>query len=166
MALEELQEAQLDLLDTDIEIEISNLEEAKALAEEEQLDSQHEEQEAAVTAVTPEKPRSSKAGRVKVQTNKNEDGSSFVNLDVPSDMSPGETDHISLMVTKEGSELIDRYHEVFKKIKKDMSLENVSLEEKEIIAFAGKEFKKIKDDYVRQRGSKISERTTNLAESV
>ena len=166
MALEQLQEAQLDLLDTEIDIDISNLEESRALAEEERLDSQHEEQEAAVTVVTPEKPRSSKAGRVKVQTNKNEDGSSVVKLNVPSDMSPGENDDISLVVSKEGSDTIERYHEVFKKIKRDMSLDNVSLEEKEIIASAGEEFKKIKDDYVRQRGSKISKRTTDLAENV
>ena len=163
MALETLHEAELNLIDTDADIAITNLEETKNIVEEKQLDIEHEIQNVEIDVVAPLKPRVKKTGLVKASIKKNDNGSSVTSLNVPSDLSPGESDNISLFVSKEGAISIEDYHVIYKKIKKDKSLKNVTLEEKETIASAGAEFNRISQDYIRQRGENIASRQSNIS---
>jgi len=82
--------------------------------------------------------RKNKSGLVKATVTE-KDGTIAVRLRVPSDISPGEEDVVSLFVSREGREAIDKYAAVYDKIKSDGSLDNLTLEEKDTISSAGLE---------------------------
>jgi len=103
-------------------------------------------------------PRRSKKGAVKTLKKVKEDGGVSFNLKVPSDLDPEEVDEIEIDISKETSEILEKYNQVKSKIMLDKSLNNVSEEEKAIIKSAGKEFAKIKKDYVSKRTDKIKKR--------
>ena len=106
-------------------------------------------------------PRKSKKN-VKSTTKENLDGSTSFKLEVPSDLSEGTIDEIDLVVSKDASETLTKYNEIKTKILVDKSLANVSDEEKEVIKSAGKEFKKIKTQYVNKRSEKIRNRVKSI----
>ncbi|AAK14585.1 unnamed protein product [Ectocarpus sp. 4 AP-2014] len=107
-------------------------------------------------------PRASKEDMVKTARKRNPDGSSFIKMGVPSDMSPGESDNVSILLSKEAGELLAQYHDIYKKIGENGSLENVSAEDKKVLASAGAEFKRIRGQYVEQRKEKVLARTEQL----
>lgn len=108
-------------------------------------------------------PRVSKEGLVEVSRKKNGNGSAFAFILVPSDLSPGEHDRMSVFVSKEAVNVLEQYRGVFRKIEKDSSLANVSVDEKKVIASAGAEFRDLRRQYVKQRQEKVLERVTKLA---
>ena len=106
-------------------------------------------------------PRKSKKGSVKTSKTTLENGGVSFVLDVPSDINPEESDQIEIVISKETSEIIEKYNEIKAKIVLDKSMENVSDEEKKIIKSAGKEFKKINKAYVSKRTEKIRKRVSD-----
>jgi len=107
-------------------------------------------------------PRKSKKGAVKTSKKTNEDGGISFSLEVPSDLSPDETDQIDIEISKETGEILEQYNEIKTKIVLEQSLRNVSEEEKKIIKSAGNEFKKIKSEYVSKRTEKIRKRKDGI----
>lgn len=107
-------------------------------------------------------PRASKEDRVTVSRKNNQNGSSFIKMSVPCDMSPGESDTVSIFLSKEVGELLAQYHDIHKKIGEDGSLEDVSADDKKVLASAGAEFKRIRDKYVQQRKEKVLARREQL----
>lgn len=107
-------------------------------------------------------PRKSKKGAVKTSKKTNEDGGISFSLEVPSDLSPDETDQIDIEISKETGEILEQYNEIKTKIVLEQSLRNVSDEEKKIIKSAGNEFKKIKSEYVSKRTEKIRKRKDGI----
>ena len=107
-------------------------------------------------------PRSSKEDRVIVTRKSNPNGSSFIKLSVPSDMSPGQSDTVSIFLSKEVGDLLAQYHIIHKDIAEDGSLEDVSADDKKVLASAGTEFKRIREQYVKQRTEKVLERREQL----
>lgn len=107
-------------------------------------------------------PRKSKKGAVKTSKKTNEDGGISFSLEVPSDLSPDETDQIDIEISKETGEILEQYNEIKTKIVIEQSLRNVSDEEKKIIKSAGNEFKKIKSEYVSKRTEKIRKRKDGI----
>ncbi|CAM9156927.1 unnamed protein product [Ectocarpus sp. 12 AP-2014] len=110
-------------------------------------------------------PRASKRGRVAVSKTKHADGSSAISMSVPSDLAPGEVDDISIFVSKEDGETLAMYRAAYKKIARDKSLANLSLEDKKALASGGAVFKQIREQYVRQRKGKVLRRSQSLASS-
>ena len=107
---------------------------------------------------TPEKivhPRTKKTRRVTGESKVNIDGSEEYKLNIPSDLEPGTSDSIELVISKETKHILEQYRKVTEKIKKDKSLKNVTDEEKEIIALAGREFENVKKEYISKRSQKI-----------
>ena len=107
-------------------------------------------------------PRKSKKGRVKHAEKKLASGGSSFTLNVPSDLNPEEFDEIDISISKESSEILEKYEIIKSKIVRDKSLANISDEEKAIIKSAGREFKKIKSDYVNKRTEKVRSRKNKI----
>ncbi|CAN0451849.1 unnamed protein product, partial [Ectocarpus sp. 8 AP-2014] len=145
--LKEVHDAEVEQVETEAIVEIEELKDSKTSIE----DIQTESRNVVVTEAAPEPPRANKTGKVSVSFKKNDDGSSKISLEVPSDLSPGADDKISLFVSKEGGQAIDKYQVIHSKIRKDSGLRNVTIEEKRVISMAGAEFNRIRDDYVRQK---------------
>jgi len=129
-------------------IHIEVLEEKKRDAEEDR-----EVAEEAVVVVEEEliSPRLSKHGRVTLSRKKNPNGSLFIKLRVPSDLSPGQYDDVSIFLSKETMALLTQYRKIHRKIENENSLEDVSADEKKVLALTGSEFKSIREQYVHQR---------------
>lgn len=77
-------------------------------------------------------------------------------------MSPGESDTVSVFLSKEAGVLLEQYHQIYKNIGGDGSLEAVSADEKKVLASAGAEFERIREQYVQQRKQKVLERREQL----
>ena len=107
-------------------------------------------------------PRKSKKGRVRHAEKKLASGGSSFTLNVPSDLNPEEFDEIDISISKESSEILEKYEIIKSKIVRDKSLANISDEEKTIIKSAGREFKKIKSDYVNKRTEKVRSRKNKI----
>lgn len=106
-------------------------------------------------------PRTDKKSRVSSETVENSNGSDSFVLKIPSDLEPGKSDHVKLTISKETKYILELYRNILNKIKKERTLNNVTDEEKETIALAGREFENIKKDYVDKRSQQI-ERTKNV----
>lgn len=111
-------------------------------------------------------PRASKEDRVVVSRKSNPNGSSFIKMSVPSDLSPGESDEISVFLKKEVVDLLAQYHRIHKKIGEEGSLDDVSAEDKSVLASAGAEFKLIREQYVTQRRQKVMARRETLVAQI
>ncbi len=109
--------------------------------------------------------RSDKTNRVGVETRHNDNGSVFVDLSVPSDIDPSETDKITIFFTSESWTTLGSYNLVFEKIKGSESLEGLSTEEINVISSAGVVFDEVSKSYIRQMTVRINERVSELVES-
>ncbi|CAN0245823.1 unnamed protein product [Ectocarpus sp. 6 AP-2014] len=161
-ALKEVHDAELEQVEAEAAVEMEELEDSKHSLE----DIQTESRNVVVTEVAPEPPRAKKTGKVSVSFRNNDDGSSKITLKVPSDLSPGAFDKISLFVSKEGGRAIDKYQVILSKIRKDSGLRNVTIEEKQVISMAGAEFNRIRDDYIRQKTLLVSKRRDSIGEGI
>lgn len=155
-----VQQLEQEKVDLEGEIVVESLEQEKREAEEDR-DIAEDMGEKAMDAA--EHPRTSKKDRVRVKRTKKANGSSFVKIDVPSDLSPGAYDTVSMFVSKEVSGLLARYRRVHAKISADGSLRNLSPDDKRALALAGAEFKKIREQYVEQRTGGVVARREQLA---
>lgn len=108
-------------------------------------------------------PRASKEDTVTISRKNNPNGSSFIKMSVPSDLSPGESDTVAIFLSKEVGELLAQYHQIHKKIGGVGSLSGVSADDKKVLALAGAEFKRIREQYVQQRKEKVLARRERLA---
>lgn len=107
-------------------------------------------------------PRSSKKGKISVKTRKNSDNSTSFSLTVPSDLKPEQVDEISITVSEESSEILNRYQEIKDKIKVEKSLKNLTKEEKDVIRSAGIEYSNFKKEYVKKRTNIVKKRRDSL----
>lgn len=106
--------------------------------------------------------RSDKTGRVGVEMRQNDNGSVFVDLSVPSDIIPSDSDDVTIFFTSESWTILSAYHAVFAKIKKSKSLEGLTTEEINTISSAGVIFADVSKSYVRQMTTKVNSRVESL----
>ena len=159
---EKIQEIEAEKVDLEGTIVTDGLEQQKREVEEDKelVDDTTTDDIAEETDAT--HPRASKEDRVVVSRKTNPNGSSFIKLSVPSDLSPGESDEISVFLKKEVVDLLAQYHQIHKKIEEEGSLEDVSAKDKAVLASAGAEFKLIREQYVQQRREKVLARREKL----
>ena len=160
---EEVMEIEKEKVDLEGSIHTEVLEEEKRDVEEDR-----EMIEEAVVEVEEEtiSPRLSKDGRVKLSRKVNPNGSSFIKLKVPSDLSPGQYDDVSIFLSKETMTLLTQYRKIHRKIENDSSLGDVSSDDKKVLAFAGPEFKRIMEQYVQQRKESVLARRELLVAQI
>lgn len=106
--------------------------------------------------------RSDKTGRVGVEMRQNDNGSVFIDLSVPSDITPSDSDEVKIFFTSESWSTLNAYQSVFSKIKDSKSLEGLTTEEINTISSAGVVFDDISKSYVRQMKGNITKRVESL----
>lgn len=111
----------------------------------------------------PRKPKNKNS--VKTTSEPLPNGSVEFTLEVPSDLTPGQTDSVDISVSKEENNSIREYRKVVEKIERDGTLKNVTREEKSVVAEAGRVFENVKQKYVKKRGEKVSRRASVIRET-
>lgn len=160
---EKVQQIESDQLELESEIETDVLEEEQDHVEEDQATIEAESTVVVLVVETPTvHPRASKKGRVVVSRKTNVNGSSFVKMRVPSDMSPGQFDDVSIFLSKESTGVLEEYQRIHKRLAKGGSFAEVSVEDKRVLASAGAEFKTIREQYVQQRTEQVVTRREKL----
>ena len=106
--------------------------------------------------------RTDKTNRVDVEFRRKDNGSMFVDLMVPSDITPTDSDKITIFLLSESNTTLDEYQNVFNKIKSSKSLEGLSVQEISTISSAGVIFADILQSYVRQMTIRVSERVNKI----
>ncbi len=77
---------------------------------------------------------------------------------VPSDLSPGQFDEVSIFLSKESTRVLAQYQKIYQKIVAVGS----STDDRKVLASAGVEFSRIREQYVRQRRESVTARLEGL----
>ena len=107
--------------------------------------------------------RSDKTGLVDVSVRSNPNGSIFVDLTVPSDITPSDSDKVSIFFTEDSWGTIRSYRSIFDKINTSKTLEGLTPTEIDTISSSGVIFDNVVQTYVRAMTVNINDRVENLS---